>query len=316
MLQRPNLIPLCIAFVLGCGGETPAPAPEPPAVSFEQADRRIDVQIGGEPFTSFHYEEKWDKPFLYPIRTASGREISRGYPLRTRPGEHTDHIWHRGVWWGHGEINGGDFWREQGRDKTGRLVPVSPPTADGAAVSTELALQPPEGDPLGTVRETFEFSGDETLRIIDATIEIRADQGVPLVFGDTEDGGFGVRLADAFRQDMGATLRNAEGLEGTENIWGKRSKWVDYSTAIDGGTVGVAVFDHPDNLRHPTGWHARGYSLNAANPFAAGDFSGEPADESYTIPAGESVTLRYRIVIHEGRPDIESLWRQYAETRP
>ena len=103
-------------------------------------------------------------------------------------------------------------------------------------------------------------------------IAVHADQGAALNFADTEDGGFGMRLSDAFRQDRGAKLTNAQGLEGTENIWGKNSEWVDYSAFID-GRKGTAVFDHPTNLHHPTGWHARGYSLCAANPFAAGDFT-------------------------------------------
>lgn len=179
-------------------------------------------------------------------------------------------------------------------------------------LAAELSLETPDGASLGTVRQSYRFSAAGTLRIIDATIAIQADQGVSLTFADTEDGGFGLRLSDAFRQDRGAKLTNAQGLEGTENIWGKNSEWVDYSAFID-GRKGVAVFDHPTNLRHPTGWHARGYSLNAANPFAAGDFGGDDAnDGSYTIPAGESLTLRYSVVIHEGAVDIDDLYRKYA----
>jgi hypothetical protein len=63
----------------------------------------------------------------------------------------------------------------------------------------------------------------------------------------------------------------------------------------------VAVFDHPSNLRHPTAWHARGYSLVSANPFATKSFSkGKGSDGSYTLTAGSKLTFRYRVVIHEG----------------
>jgi Methane oxygenase PmoA len=63
----------------------------------------------------------------------------------------------------------------------------------------------------------------------------------------------------------------------------------------------VAILDHPSNLRHPTGWHARGYSLNAANPFALGSFSKDKKkDGSYTLPAGQQLRLRYLVVVHEG----------------
>ena len=172
-------------------------------------------------------------------------------PLEERPGEHTDHAWHRGVWWGHGEISGVDFWRELGRDKTGRLVLKSPPETSGDTLTAEMSLQAPDGTSLGSVRQSFRFSGDASLRVIDATIAVRADRRRRRSsFGDTEDGGFGVRLSDAYRQDRGALLTNAQGLEGTENIWGKSSEWVDYSAFID-GRKGVAVFDHPGEPASP-----------------------------------------------------------------
>ena len=69
------------------------------------------------------------------------------------------------------------------------------------------------------------------------------------------------------------------------------------------GRAGVGLFDHPSNLRHPTRWHARGYSLNAANPFALKSFTKDPAaDGGYTLSAGSNLRLRYRAVIYEGRP--------------
>ena len=125
-----------------------------------------------------------------------------------------------------------------------------------------------------------------------------------------------MRLADAFRQDRGAVLRNSEGQEGTEGIWGQAARWVDYSTAIDGKHVGVAIFDHPSNLRHPTRWHARGYSLCSANPFGTGSFTGHKSnDGSHTVPEGETIAFRYRMILYEGRKapeQIERLYGQYA----
>jgi hypothetical protein len=74
---------------------------------------------------------------------------------------------------------------------------------------------------------------------------------------------------------------------GTENIWGKPAKWVHYAAKVDGKPAGVAVLDHPSNLRHPTTWHARGYGLFAANPFGLRELHArQDADGSYTIPAG------------------------------
>jgi hypothetical protein len=108
---------------------------------------------------------------------------------------------------------------------------------------------------------------------------------------------------------------NSEG-ERNATAWGRPARWVDYSGTIDGKPVGIAVFDHPGNLRHPTRWHARGYGLFAANPFGLHDFAGEPRGSgSHTIPDGGTLRLRYRFVFHEGDAEhagIERRWREWA----
>ena len=261
---------------------------------------------------SYYVGAEWDKPFLYPLKTVSGKNLSRRYPLEKIAGEQTDHAWHRGLWWGHGIVNGLDFWRELGRDKTARLVLDGAVKAKGRKVEAAFAMVGPDGKRVGTHRQSFAIRDKGTLRYIDAVLSVTADQGRALDFGDTDDGGFGFRLADAFREDRGARLRNSEGQEGTKAIWGKAARWVDYAAVVDGTAAGVAVFDHPSNLRHPTAWHARGYSLNAANPFAGKSFSkGQGPDGKYTLAAGAVLTLRYRVIIHEGPFEPERIEREY-----
>ena len=53
------------------------------------------------------------------------------------------------------------------------------------------------------------------------------------------------------------------------DAWGKRADWCDYFSEHDGKVYGVAIFDHPQNLRHPTWWLARDYGLFGANPLAS-----------------------------------------------
>jgi hypothetical protein len=261
----------------------------------------VEVGLDGKPITAFHYDGKWDKPFLYPIRTASGIVVSRGWPVEPRPGEEQDHAWHRGFWWGHGDINGEDFWREKPDKSTSRLVLDGKPVTSGDALEVKLAMITPKGKRLGTVAHRYAFRIDVTNLLIDTTITISADGGEALRFGDTDDGGFAFRLSDEFRQDRGARLVNSDGLTGTEQIWGKPAKWVDYSAPIGDKFAGVAILDHPTNLRHPTRWHARGYSLNSANPFALASFTRDKKnDGSYTLPSGQQLRFRYLVVVHEG----------------
>ena len=290
------------------------------AVSFDRGKGAIRVLVDGEFLTAFRFGREWDKPFLYPLRTASGTVVSRGYPLEPREGEESDHDWHRGIWYGHGDINGHDFWRELGRDRTGTIVllsdPVLEPGKESGTIEAKLGFRSADGELHGTVIQRYAFSVAAPSVRIDAELTFRADQGKNLRFGDTEDGGFAMRLADEFRQDRGALLLNAGGLSGTENIWGRQARWVDYSAVVSGQPVGVAILDHPSNLRHPSRWHARGYSLCSANPFGLSDFTADArADGSHVVPRGDSMTLSYRVVIHEGdatAAEIEGWFGEFA----
>lgn len=278
---------------------------------FVQGTQRVDVYLNGKLFTTFHYEENWDKPFLHPLGTWSGIEVTRGYPVTPREGETRDHEWHRGLWFGHGDVNGVDFWRELGRDKTGRIAVRGKPKTRGNRLEADCDFVAPDGRRVASMKLEFRFSTDGRVNTVDAAVTLKAAPGQSLRLGDTEDGGFAFRYADEFKEERGATLRNSDGLTGTKQIWGKRARWVDYAATRAGKRVGAAILDHPANPRHPTYWHARGYGVNSANAFGVRDFTGnKSADGAFEVKG--STTFRYRVVLHEGGSDPEAWWRAYA----
>ena len=59
----------------------------------------------------------------------------------------------------------------------------------------------------------------------------------------------------------------------------------------------VVICDHPQNPNYPTFWHARDYGLFAANPLGSNDFTKGKEQLNFSIPAGQSVTFRYRVII-------------------
>ena len=82
---------------------------------------------------------------------------------------------------------------------------------------------------------------------------------------------------------------------------GQTGELGDYYGPVNGKIVGAAIFDHPENPRHPTQVARRDYGLFAANPFGVHDFEKKPAGTGdLTIPPGESLTFRYRFYLHEG----------------
>src|SRR5258705_11723299 len=74
-----------------------------------EGQRRVDVIIDEKPFTAYIWPEKLAKPVLYPLRTAKGIVVTRGYPLDPRPGERVDHPHHVGTWFNYGNVSGFHF---------------------------------------------------------------------------------------------------------------------------------------------------------------------------------------------------------------
>jgi Family of unknown function (DUF6807) len=162
--------------------------------------------------------------------------------------------------------------------------------------------------------QAYRFAGDHSTRVIDCEFTIFADHG-PVTMGDTKEGTFAIRVAKPLDSPPGHMV-NSAGATGEKAIWGKRADWVNYDGKVEGEEVGIAVFDIPENFRHPTYWHARAYGLLAANPFGIRKFThNNHANGSYTIPMGGSLRLRYRVLIHHGdyqQAGVAKAYKQYT----
>ena len=298
------------------------------AVSLERHGHRIDVAIGGQPFTSFYFGPDATKPYLHPLRTRDGTVVTRSYPMAEVEGEQTDHPHHRGVWFSHGAVNGVDFWANEPGQRTrgrkgnivlGEIGAVDSGPAEGRIEAT-FQWEDLEGAVLlGEHRTmTFRRSGDDNVVDLDIELTARADS---VHFGDTKEGTFAVRMATELEEPhlrahgIARTGRivNAHGQATEAKTWGKRSPWVDYSGSIGGKPMGIAILDHPANPKHPTYWHVRGYGLFAANIFGEHDFhADESRDGSVTLAKGETLRFRYRVVVHPGSTGDADLARKHA----
>jgi len=292
----------------------------------DEANNKVDVYFGDSYFTSYIYPDDMEKQVLYPIVTASGKEITRGYPIDPRPFERTDHPHHVGLWLNFGDVNGLDFWNNSfavkpenkhryGSIKFKEIVETNPKTG---TLVTNADWVNNDDEVLLNEKTTFVFSEMNDVRTIDRTTELTAQKQV--TFTENKEGMLGLRMDRAFEEPadkpgrfldadgnvtevpvlnnegVNGVYRNAEGLTGGD-VWGKRSPWVALRAEKEGEPVTVVIFDHPENLNYPAWSHARGYGL-----FASNNFGGRAVDKSskpvkLELQPGEKVVFKHKLVI-------------------
>jgi hypothetical protein len=211
------------------------------------------VSIDGKPFATFHDGAEANKPYLAPLRSASGKIVTRGFPMqRDIPGESKDHLHHRGLWFTYDDVNGVKFWENDPSYTKGKIGKVVNQSAKwkGSTLTSTNDWNDPDGKTLLVEVNKMTFAGDAKTRTID--FDITLTPKVDVTFGDTKEGAFAIRLAEPFTAKGGGKMTNADGATGMKQIWGKRSNWVDYTATVEGEPIGIAIFDHPSNPRHPT----------------------------------------------------------------
>lgn len=288
-------------------------------------ENKVDISIGGRPFTSFLYPDSLEKPVLYPLRAASGTVVTRSFPLESRAGDPTDHPHHIGVWFNFENLNGLDFWNNSyaipadkkklyGWIRTDHILETK--SGDTGVLTYHANWTNQQKDIILEETTRYEFSGDNNQRIIDRFTTLKANEDA--AFNDAKDGLLGMRLAQELQ------MPNAEDTKITDQVhlangnyitsagktgndaWSTRAVWCKVFGKMGTDSVSVSIIDHPKNVNYPTFWHARGYGLFAANPLGEKIFSNGKSEKMLHLKKGESVTFRYRIVINNGGHTISS----------
>tara|TARA_R110002167_G_scaffold36675_26_gene115811 strand:+ start:3016 stop:4095 length:1080 start_codon:yes stop_codon:yes gene_type:complete len=302
-----------------------------PKITFtnDEANKKVVVKIDGQPFTSYVYDGQTPKPILYPILTKSGKIVTRGFPFAPRPNERVDHPHHAGYWLNYGDVNGLDFWNNSyaipaaEKHKYGTIYHQEIVAEDEAkgTLSVKAMWRSPDGTDLLEENTEFTFSEVGDTRYIDRVTTLNALEDVS--FKDNKEGMIGIRVARELElpSDKPAIYTDSEGNETTvesanndgvsgdylgsegatgESVWGTRNKWVKLEGNIADEVVSITLIDHPKNVGYPTYWHARGYGLFAANPLGQAIFSEGKEILDFKLQKSESVTFRYRMMIHNG----------------
>ena len=319
-----NLLICCCLSPLFCLAQNPAVVK---MVKIKN-ENRVDIFIGDHLFTRFIYPDSLEKPVLFPINDAGNIPVTRGFPLEPRPGEPTDHPHHLGCWFTYESVNGLDFWNNS------YAIPAEKKSQYGW-IKTDSLLELSNGNP-GVLRyhanwvnqqnqvlmeesTLFEFSGNDSERMIDRITDLRANTDIE--FADAKDGLLGFRLThelqipekkdQSFADNKGnitmvkkdllanGNYLTSEGKTG-DSAWSTRGKWCKVFGKVLNDSVSITIFDHRKNPDYPTFWHARGYGLFAANPLGEKIFTNGKSSFNLKLKKGEQIRFRYRILIQNG----------------
>lgn len=311
----------------------------------DEARQRVDVLVDGKPFTSYVHTSSLKKPVLYPLRTAAGNPVTRGFPIEPRAGERVDHPHQAGLWFNYGDVNGFDFWNNSDavapadRSRMGTIVHerIGALREGRGEGELEAGMQWVGGDgkPLLAEHARFVFRGGPGWRGVDRIARLRPLAG-RVAMPDNKEGMLGLRVARALEMpsnqpdtftdaagrptsvkvldNAGVTGRyfTSEGKSG-EAVWGTRARWCALAGRVSNEPVTVAILDHPLNPGFPTYWHARGYGLFAANPLGQKALSGGKETLGFALEAHATVTFRYRVLILSESATKERLEAEYKE---
>jgi hypothetical protein len=311
----------------------------------DAANRKVEILIDGQAFTSYIYPATLKKPVLFPLRTAENAVVTRGFP--PGPGERTDHPHHVGLWFNYGNVNGIDFWNNsdaiklEDRVKMGTIVHRNVIAARSGEQRGELEVESdwlgPDNQPMLREHTRYVFRGSRGMRSIDRITTLTALER-KITFTDDKEGVLGMRVTHALELpgEKPETFKDASGREtkvaategGTATgdyltsegkhgaaAWGTRGRWCSLSGNLGKQPVTITILDHPRNPGFPTYWHARGYGLFAANPLGEKALSGGKEELNFTLDPGSSATFRHRIVILSepaSSDRAESLYREFA----
>ncbi len=319
----------------------------------DRGDEQLEIYLGGEHIANYVFNDAYERPFLYPVIGPDGLCVLRRVPTFGDHPHHKGISLNLGDVSGQRGRPGVDFWGlgTIGDPTQGRVIhqrftsleqgPVfikieeeniwkQNDEIEGAGPGKALPERKrwkikKEGKVLLNETRTITIWNVLPNRIIDihtvmspAVEEVILSADVEGRERRKENGPLLIRVADNMRGSVEGMIVNSEGARTEKNCWGRRARWVDYYGPVvpNGPVNGIAVMDHPDNLRHPPGWHVRDYGLFSPNIFY--DKKPEWPDQGpvYLSRAkGEKLELRYRIYIHRGDEkdgEVEQKWQDWV----
>ena len=293
-----NKLSLVIILVIASFGISSLQAAKLNAV---KVGSKINVTIDGKYFTSYICSPDEKYPFFYPVNGP----LSGGSVTSMRNGEYPHHS---SLFFGCDQVNGGNYWQE-GLER-GRIISVNAEIlkegGDTVVITDECIWSRPGAiSPVRDVRKFTITAPASNIRQIDA--EINMEMLMDVVIKKTNHSLFSVRMAADLSVKNGGTMVNAAGDSGEKATFGKNSPWMDYFGKRGDFIEGIAILQHPSNPWFPSPWFTRDYGFFSPTPMFW------PAnDAETTLKKGETLQLRYRVLVHGGTTIEAGIAKQFV----
>jgi hypothetical protein len=309
MSKRSRNVWLLLATIFGGWlllGRSEAATPSGAKLHWKKGEHSVALLNGEQIVWQHNHDPQEGKPYIHPLATIEGEVLSALRPA--------DHRWHRAIWWSWKAIDGVNYWEEDksGRSKgitTLRDVKVTCNSDFSARLLLDLAYHPPEQMPVLTEKRLLVFAAPDERGSYHVDWNARFTATTKdVVLNQNSYGGMAARLAAALRPTKDKPSWQFTSDEGHQGEKISQARWVNFSGPLGSGrTAGLAIFVHPDSPRQPHPWRVIPHM-----PYFNPAFTGK---EDYTLPSGKSITLRYRILVHDGSLDKEALekhWQHFA----
>lgn len=294
-MQKSLLLPAISAIAIYAAFSSVS-ASAAPAYILKQSETTLALWKADAVVWQLNFGDPDGKPYFHPLCLPDGTVATSLRPV--------DHPWHLGLWFSWKYINGVNYWEyikntQQCAGQT-KVTTVNITKNDdfSAKVAFTLAYHLPGQPPVLTEKRDLQISAPDPdgAYLIDWISTFTAgEKDVTLdrtPLPAEKDGaawggyaGLSLRLCAAAKN----WTFTADGRrQGAKQLHGKTAQWIDCS----GPSGGVTITDFQENPRHPSPW----YCWQSGMQFFSPAFL---YNNSYQLPSGKSVTLKYRIRVHQ-----------------
>ena len=276
----------------------------------------LSVQADHSPLLLYRYNNVPFKPYIQQLFSPSGVNILRDAPF--------DHLHHHALMYAV-KVDGVNFWEETPtagkqihKSFTNITSKVKTDTENDkhhqvhhAAFTELIDWNNSSGQLLLKEKRTVEVQQatdlNATLLIWKSEFELpEAAESATLTGAHYH--GLGMRFL--ISMDKGGLFINPDNKTGTvfrgqERLL--RSTWCAYTANADGKPVTVAMFDHPQNPRHPATW------FTMTEPFAYLSATLNLHVEPLKVDLGKTLVLRYAVAVWDGIVDDDRINKLYQQ---